>query len=206
MHSMQSIHSLRPMNFHRGKIFIMLAIIFGMGITSSSLYAASCSLRQELTARAAGIVQNYLIKNGQHVEKGAVIIEFDDRQLKAAKLEAEAAAEAANVNVALAQDAVNRLKKLRSGESVSHQNVVESNLKHAQALALQKQAEAVLERVKVQLDDTKISATIAGKVLGLPSVIGLAVQPGQSLGRIEGVDPACAQTTPEVAPVPEIKN
>jgi len=186
------------MNVYHVAVLFFSMTTFEIGFNSHTGYAGSCLLRQELTARAAGIVQNYLVKNGQTVEKSTVIIEFDDRQLKAAKLEAEAAAEAAKANVALAADALNRLKKLRSGESVSHQNVVEANLKHAQALALQKQAEAVLERVKVQLDDTKISATIPGKVLGLPSVIGLAVQPGQSLGHIEGSDPSCE--TPQAMP------
>ena len=170
--------------------FVVLVMMLG-GVCSDDARSANCKLRQELTARAAGIVQHYLIKNGQQVEKGIVIIEFDDRQLKAAKLEAEAAVEGAKANVALAEDAVSRIKKLRSGESVSHQSVVEANLKLMQASALQRQAEAALERVKVQLDDTKIIADISGVVRGLPSVIGLAVQAGQSLGRVEGDDGAC---------------
>ena len=159
--------------------------------TTRAAAAGQCIQRQELTARAAGIVQRYVAAEGQTVKKGDVIVEFDDRQIKAALREADAAVEAAKAHVALAEDAVSRIKKLKSGETVSQQNAVEARLKSAQAVALLRQAEAALERVRVQFDDTRIKAEIDGTVRGLPTVLGLGVQTGQSLGRIEAAPGSC---------------
>ncbi|MEY2987916.1 MAG: hypothetical protein RJB13_1437 [Pseudomonadota bacterium] len=150
-----------------------------------------CVTRQELTAHSTGIVKRYHASNGDVVKKGAPIIEFDARLLKAGFKEARAAVDAAAGNEELASDALSRLEKLAGSEAVSEQQVAEARIRLSQARALKRQAEAAAERVKVQLEDTLIRAEVAGRVQGLPTILGMVVQVGQSLGSVEANPEGC---------------
>lgn len=173
------------------------AIMFGIFILNcrSNLAFAkqSCVTRQELTARSIGIVQRYHVSNGDMVRKGDAIVEFDSRLLRAGYREAQAAVDAAKGNEELASDALTRLEKLQNGEAISAQQVAEAKIRVSQARALKRQAEAAAERVKVQLEDAILRADVAGRVQGLPTILGMVVQVGQSLGSIEVVGSTCSQ-------------
>ena len=151
-----------------------------------------CITRQELTARALGLVSKFHASDGDAVRKGDAIVTFDARRLRAGIKEAQGAVDAAKGNVDLAFDASARLSKLTGGDSVTEQQIAEARIKAAQAQAVFRQAQGALEGLKVQLEDTVLRAEIAGTVRGLPTILGMAVQPGQSLGRIEAPPGACA--------------
>jgi multidrug efflux system membrane fusion protein len=155
-----------------------------------------CISRQELTARSTGIVQRYHVSNGETVRKGEPIIEFDSRLLRAGYKEAQAAVDAAKGNEELAADALLRLEKLKGTEAVTEQQLAESKIRVSQARALRRQAEAAAERVKVQLDDAVLRAEVSGRVQGLPTILGMVVQVGQSLGSIEVAGQSCLSGTP----------
>lgn len=151
-----------------------------------------CVTRQELTARSTGIVHKYHVANGDVVRRGDAVIEFDSRLLRAGFKEAQAAVDAAKGNEDLAADALVRLEKLKGSEAVTAQQLAEAMIRVSQARALRRQAEAAAERVKVQLDDTVLKAEVAGRVQGLPTILGMVVQVGQSLGSIEVQSPSCS--------------
>lgn len=155
-----------------------------------------CLKRQELTARAAGIITAINKRSGDDVKSGEIIIALDDRILLAGLKEGEAALEVARANEALAEDAFQRLQKLKSTAAISEQQKVESRLRLAQARAARAQAEAALERMRVQVADTQIRAEINGTVRGVPEIKGLFVQYGQSLGYIDGGKSECGVTQP----------
>lgn len=163
--------------------------------TIPALAKTPCVTRQELTARSTGIVQRYHASNGDVVKKGEPIIEFDSRLLRAGFKEAQAAVDAAKGNEELAADALVRLEKLQGSEAVTAQQLAEAKIRVSQARALRRQAEAAAERVKVQLDDTVLKAEVGGRVQGLPTILGMVVQVGQSLGSIEVVTPSCSANT-----------
>lgn len=179
---------------------LLTVLVGGVGAHGVALGQAVCITRQELTARGPGIVQKYHVASGQQVKKGDAIVEFDARQLKAGLKEAQGASEAARANEDLASDAVSRLEKLKSSESVTEQQLVEARVRLAQARAVRKQAEGAVERVRVQVQDTIIRAEVAGTVQGLPTILGMGVQPGQSLGRIEAQPASCPTPMPSGAP------
>ncbi|MEY4065956.1 MAG: hypothetical protein RIR26_2164 [Pseudomonadota bacterium] len=154
-----------------------------------------CVTRQELTARSTGIVQRYHVANGDQVRKGTAIIEFDSRLLRAGFKEAQAAVDAAKGNEDLAVDALGRLEKLQGSEAVSAQQIAEAKIRVSQARALRRQAEAAAERVKVQLEDTTLRAEVSGRVQGLPTILGMVVQVGQSLGSIEATESGCGSAS-----------
>jgi RND family efflux transporter MFP subunit len=155
-----------------------------------------CISRQELTARSTGIVQRYHVSNGEIVRKGDPVIEFDSRLLRAGYKEAQAAVDAAKGNEELAADALLRLQKLKGSEAVSEQQLAEAKIRVSQARALRRQAEAAAERVKVQLDDSVLRAEVQGRVQGLPTILGMVVQVGQSLGSIEVTGQTCSAGSP----------
>lgn len=150
-----------------------------------------CVTRQELSARALGLVSKFHVSDGDAVKKGEPVVEFDARMIKAGLKEASGAVDAAKGNVDLTEDAHARLSKLKGTEAVTEQQIVEAAIRFAQARAVHRQAQGALERLKVQLEDTVLRAEIAGTVRGLPTILGMAVQPGQSLGRIEAPPGAC---------------
>lgn len=153
--------------------------------TISNAKGGGCFTRQELTSKATGILRAIYVREGQMVTPGTIIAELDSRLLKAGLKEAQSAVLNAEALEKLAQDTVKRFEKLKKGESVTEQQVVEAQIKLEQAKAGKMQAQAVNERLQAQLDDTTIRAEVNGRVKGLPTVLGMLVQTGQSLGRIE---------------------
>ncbi len=188
--------------FHGALVFVVMMLAMFLPVDSPfttpravasppATAGAVCITRQELTARAAGLVSKFHVADGARVRKGAPIVEFDARQLRAGIKEAQGATDAAKANVDLAEDAAGRLSQLQAGDTVTAQQVAQARIQVAQAKAVHRQAQGALERLRVQLEDTVIRAEIPGQVRGLPSILGMAVQPGQSLGRVEA-DPSDA--------------
>lgn len=164
---------------------LIVAFLTTLVLPLVALAKPVCITRQELTARGPGIVVKFYLSSGQRVKKGDPIVELDSRLLRAGLKEAQGATDAARANEDLGQDAFERLEKLKNSEAVTEQQVAEARIRLIQAKAVRRQAEGAMERVKVQLEDTLIRADIAGIVQGLPSTLGMPVQVGQSLGRIE---------------------
>jgi len=92
-------------------------------------------LRQELTSRGAGILQGIHVTEAARVEEGALILSLDDRLLAAGLKEAQAALDMARVGEKMARDGFERIKKLKGGDSVSQQQIVESQLRLSQSTA-----------------------------------------------------------------------
>lgn len=152
---------------------------------------APCVTRQELSARSPGILHKVRVRDGQRVKPGDVLVELDSRQQRAGLKEAQGATDAARGNEELAVDAYARLSKLKGGDSVSEQQLLEAKVRAAQAKAVRQQAEGATERVKVLLDDTIFRAEVKGVIRGVPTTLGMAVSPGQSLGRVEADQEHC---------------
>lgn len=178
-------------------LFAVFVFTLFQGLCFAQSPSSPCILRQELTSRGPGIVDKIFVAEGQEVKKGEKLLELDSRMLRAGVKEATAVVDAAKANQELATDAFQRVQKLEAGESVTESQKVESRIRLAQAKAALKQAEAALERIKIQLDDATIRAEIAGRARGVPTAIGLAVQVGQSLGRIEAPANSCVTPTPK---------
>jgi membrane fusion protein, multidrug efflux system len=163
----------------------ILLIVLNFTNPSKVFAEQDCIKRQEITAKSMGIVSKYFVKDGEQVKKGDPLVEFDFRLLKAGLKEAQAILEAANANEELAKDAFDRVSKISANESVTAQQINEIRIRHLQAKAGKKQAEAALERIKIQVEDSTLRAIIPGIVRGIPSSLGVFAQPGQSFGRIE---------------------
>ncbi len=177
------------------RIALFILLLAQTTITTAGLAAeappALCVPRQDLTARTAGIVTSIHKKPADAVAVGDLIVALDDRLLVAGLKEGEAALEVARASEALAKDGFDRIQRLQASDTLSDQQKVESRLRLAQARAARAQAEAALDRLKIQIADTKIRAEVAGIVRGVPQVKGLFVQYGTSLGYVDATKADC---------------
>ena len=135
------------------------------------LAGESVVLRPEITGRISAI----RFEEGQRVKAGAVLIELNADEQRSALAQSQAA-------IQMEQQSFGRIRDMRVKNLASQQQYDES-------LARLQNAEALLERDKVRLSRTFLSAPFDG-ILGLRQVsLGDYVSPGQPLVNLESVDP-----------------
>ncbi len=127
-----------------------------------------------LSAPAAGIVMAVLVKEGERVEAGTLIVRLDDRV-------ALAQVEKAKHTVEFAEQQVARQNKLKAVEGTSEKLIQEA----AQQLAT---ARAELAAAQAQLAVVQLAAPLAGVVSRINVQPGQAVEPNTIVAEI--IDPA----------------
>lgn len=137
----------------------------------------------QVRARIEGIVEKRLFDEGSDVKAGTPLFLIDSRNY-------QASADAAQADVAIARLTVERYRPLLEIKAVSQQ---EFDL----AQARQKQAEAVLTRARMDLDNTSVPAPIAGRIGRANVTEGALVGRGEPthLATIEQIDPIYANFT-----------
>lgn len=137
----------------------------------------------QVRARIEGIVEKRLFDEGSDVKAGAPLFQIDSRNY-------QASADAAQADVAIARLTVERYRPLVEAKAVSQQ---EFDL----AQARQKQAEAVLSRARLDLDNTRVPAPIAGRIGRAIVTEGALVGRGEPthMATIEQIDPIYANFT-----------
>ena len=120
-----------------------------------------------LSMQTTGRVVAVHVKNGQHVQKGQVLIEVDNTQERNALQGAEA-------TLKHAQDGYDRVKQVHGKGVVSDQKMVEIESQLAQARSLYAAA-------KQRLEECTLTAPCDGVVDGLDVVKGQSILPGSRL-------------------------
>ncbi|HEY6101408.1 MAG TPA: efflux RND transporter periplasmic adaptor subunit [Anaeromyxobacter sp.] len=131
-----------------------------------------------LAMSAAGTLLRVAVKRGQEVREGALLASLDDAAAAAGRRQAEAAVAAARAQLALAEDALARVKRIRDEEGVSEAQLVEARSRRDLAVAGLAGAEAQLEQAKVLLAHHHLHAPFAGVVTRVPDGVGITVAPG----------------------------
>ena len=127
-----------------------------------------------VTPEISGIVTSIDFEDGQRLDKGDLIVELNDEDLKARVQQAEAQLTLSQANFERARKLVNR----GSGTQRARD----------EALNALKSAEAELALAKAQLDKGMIKAAFAG-IVGLRQVsLGQYVTPGQPIATLADVD------------------
>ena len=117
----------------------------------------------EVRARVDGIVERLSYREGSDVEAGAQLFLIDPRELRAAHEAASAALVRAQATAANAAQDVERYKGLVADGAISAQenDAAIARLRTAQADVAQ--SRALLNRAKLDLDNTIVTAPIAGR-------------------------------------------
>ncbi|MDX8482453.1 efflux RND transporter periplasmic adaptor subunit [Mesorhizobium sp. VK24D] len=156
-------------------------------VTSSISATGTLAAWQEATigAEESGLrLTEVLVKEGDHVKAGDVIVRLDDSLLKAQLAEQKAAVAQAQATLDSALSAAVRAKKLLASNAVSTETAEEKATAVKTGKAGVDQAEAAAQRLQAQLDRTIIRAPFDGIVSSKPAVTGSIVQAGTELMKI----------------------
>lgn len=164
--------------------------------TSGSVKAETVSM---ISSKVIGAVTSILVKNGDRVKKGQLLMTIDDadvlQKVRASEAAYQAALngrDAAEENFNLAESTYLRFKKLFEEHALTPQEMNEVETKKnvaysqfKQAEAMMNQSEAVLKEAKVFLSYTGIKSPIYGIVSEKKIDVGTMASPGMHLITIE---------------------
>ncbi len=139
---------------------------------AGSLWAAE---RVELTTRVSGMVADVLVKPGQRVKKGAVLLRLDKTVLQARLDEAAAEQARADADEADARRELGRAQELFDRTVSSTSELEAATLRHARAKAALSGANARLVIAKKNLGDAELKAPFSGVVSSVPGGPGTVV-------------------------------
>jgi len=143
----------------------------GLG-TAGPLWAAE---RVELTTRVSGVVEEVLVKPGQRVKKGAVLLRLDKTVLQAQLDEATAEQARAEADAGDARRELERAEELFNRTVSSTSEVEAATLRHARAKAALSGANARRVIAQKNLADAELKAPFNGVVKSVPGGPGTVV-------------------------------
>jgi membrane fusion protein (multidrug efflux system) len=161
----------------------------------------------QVRARAAGIVQERLFREGSDVRAGQVLYRIDPSPYAAAQQSARAALAKAEANHAQAAALAQRYKPLVEANAVSKQD-------YANAVAAEKQAEAdvaaaraALRTADINLGYASVTAPISGRIGRSLVTEGALVGQGEAtpLAVIQQIDPMYVNFTQSVTEVMNLR-
>lgn len=140
--------------------------------TASPLWAAD---KVELTTRVSGVVDEVLVKPGQRVKKGAVLLRLDKTVLQARFDEATAEHARAQADEADAKRDLDRAEELYNRTVSSTTELDAATLRHVRAQAAVSVAQARRTIAQKNLSDAELKAPFAGVVSAVPGAPGTVV-------------------------------
>lgn len=159
----------------------------------------------QVRARAAGIVQQRLFREGSDVRAGQVLYRIDPAPYAAAQASAQASLARAEANLGQASALAQRYQPLAEANAISKQD-------YANAVAAQKQAEAdvaaaraAVRTAEINLGHASVTAPISGRIGRSLVTEGALVGQGEAtpLAMIQQIDPLYVNFT---QPASEILN
>lgn len=129
----------------------------------------------ELTTRVSGVVSEVLVKPGQSVRKGAVLLRLDRTVLRAQLDEAAAEQVRADADEQDARRDLERAEELFNRTVSSTSELEAATLRHVRARAMLATANARLAIAKKNLSDTELKAPFTGVVSAVPGMPGTVV-------------------------------
>lgn len=157
----------------------------------------------QVRARAAGILQQRLFREGSDVTAGQPLFRIDAAPYAAALQSAEAALAKAQANLSQASALAERYKPLAAANAVSQQEL-------ANAVAAQKQAEAdvaagraAVQTARINLDYATVTAPISGRIGRALVTEGALVGQGEAtqLAVVQQINPMYINFTQSAAEV-----
>ena len=157
----------------------------------------------QVRARAAGILQQRLFREGSDVRAGQPLFRIDAAPYAAALQSAEAALAKAQANLSQASALAERYKPLAAANAVSQQEL-------ANAVAAQKQAEAdvaagraAVQTARINLDYATVTAPISGRIGRALVTEGALVGQGEAtqLAVVQQINPMYINFTQSAAEV-----
>jgi RND family efflux transporter MFP subunit len=150
----------------------VLALAGGVMLMTTPLWAAD---NIALTTRVSGVVDQVLVKVGQRVSKGTVLLRLDNTILQARFDEAAAEHARAQADEADAKRDLNRMQELFDRTVSSTTELDASTLRHARAQAALSASQARRVIAQKNLNDAELKAPFDGVVSAVPGAPGTVV-------------------------------
>ena len=152
---------------------IVAVALAGLGVVGASpLWAAD---KVELTTRVSGVVDQVLVKPGQRVKKGAVLLRLDKTVLQARLDEAVAELTRAQADEGDAKRELERAQELFNRTVSSTSELDAATLRYARAQAALSGANARRAIAQKNLSDAELKAPFDGVVSAVPGAPGTVV-------------------------------
>ncbi|MFT3820560.1 MAG: efflux RND transporter periplasmic adaptor subunit [Rubrivivax sp.] len=157
----------------------------------------------QVRARAAGIVQRRLFREGADVRAGQPLFQIDDAPYRAALASAQAALARAEANAVQARANAERAKPLYEGQAMSQQDYVAATAARQQTEAEVAAAKAALQSAQINLGYASVTAPIGGRIGRALVTEGALVGQGEAtpLAVVQQIDPMYVSFTQPVAEV-----
>jgi RND family efflux transporter MFP subunit len=139
----------------------------------------------DLAFKVGGRLQSVRVKMGDRVRAGQTLASLSRAEAEAQVKSARAAVRAAEVQLALADDAQKRVSALEAGGAASNQMGVQSTQQRELVSAQLQVARANLELAETALSNHSLTAPFAGVVTKVPSGPGGFVAPGAPLFHVQ---------------------
>ncbi|MGB1561612.1 MAG: efflux RND transporter periplasmic adaptor subunit [Sinimarinibacterium flocculans] len=146
--------------------------------------------RVELRPRVSGTIDRVAFDEGALVEQGALLFQIDPRPYQARLDQARAELARAVAQKELAQSESVRAENLLQARAISREEYDERISRRGQTEAALRAAEAAVEAARLDLEFTRVTAPIAGRVSRAEITAGNFVAAGQTvLTSVVSVDP-----------------
>jgi membrane fusion protein (multidrug efflux system) len=151
----------------------------------------------EVRPQVGGIILQRLFKEGSDVKRNDVLYQIDPATYQATFNSAVAALSKAEANLASAQSRAERYADLVKINAVSKQDYDDVSAAYKQATADVEGAKAAVESARINLDYTRITAPISGRIGKSEVTPGALVTASQmsALTRIQQLDPIFVDVT-----------
>jgi membrane fusion protein (multidrug efflux system) len=155
----------------------------------------------DVRPQVGGIIQARLFQEGANVRKGQVLYQIDPATYRAAYDQAKALLASAEANLATAKVKSERYGDLVKINGVAKQDYDDARAAYLQAAATVQQDQAALQSAKINLDYTRITAPISGRIGKSAYTQGALVTTGQTdaLTTVQTLDPIYVDITQSAA-------
>lgn len=154
----------------------------------------------EVRARVSGYLENVLFKDGDYVEKGQPLFQIDPRTYQAEYDQAQARIKLYDAKYVYAKSVRVRNDSLLKAKAISQEEFDQSVAAENESLAARTSAEADTETNRLNLEFTKITAEISGRIDRTFITRGNMVTSGPGatvLTRIVSIDPVFVYFNPD---------
>lgn len=161
----------------------------------------------QVRARAAGILQQRLFKEGSDVKAGQPLFRIDPAPYAAAAESARASLAKAQANLAQASAQVERYRPLVSANAISKQDFVNAEAAEKQAQADVAAAKAAVRTADINLGYASVTSPIAGRIGRALVTEGALVGQGEAtaLAVVQQIDPVYVNFTQSASDVFQLR-
>lgn len=161
----------------------------------------------QVRARAAGILQKRMFREGSDVKAGQTLFAIDASTYEAAYASAQATLGKAEANLMQASAQVTRFRPLAAANAISQQEWVNAQAAQKQAEADVSAGRAAVLAARINLDYTRVTAPIAGRIGRALVTEGALVGQGEAtpLAVIQQIDPLYVNFTQSAGDIMKLR-